>query len=244
MLLSTSPARTVRRMSASFMLGNAGSARDVCEAICRSGRPIPLALSSSSQAIRDNAYGASKHAAEDHVFTLHREFGNPVAVYRLPGVFGKWARPNYNSVVATFCHNAIHDLPLSIHDEASELELVYIDDVVADIIRRLDGDWPADGRAEVAPVYRTTVGEVARLVEAFRATRDTLMIERVGTGLVRALYSTYISYLPPEQFSSVCQSTVIARLFAECSRRRLWSVLVLTAYAVSPERESLSSQQD
>ena len=104
-----------------FMPGNAGSALDVCEAIRRSGRRIPLLLSSSSQASRDNPYGASKRAAEDHVFTLHREFGSPVAVYRLPGVFGKWARPNYNSVVATFCHNTVHGLPLSIHDAAAEL---------------------------------------------------------------------------------------------------------------------------
>lgn len=199
-----------------FIPGNAGSALDVCEAIRRSGRRIPLLLSSSSQASRDNPYGASKRAAEDHVFTLHREFGSPVAVYRLPGVFGKWARPNYNSVVATFCHNTVHGLPLSIHDAAAELELVYIDDVVTDFIRRLDGEWPADGRAEVSPVYRTTVGEVARLVGAFRATRETLTIERVGTGLVRALYSTYISYLPPEQFSYRVPKHVDPRgLFAE-----------------------------
>ena len=182
-----------------FMPGNAGSALQICEAIRSTGRRIPLLLSSSSQANRDNPYGASKRAAEDHVFTLHREFGSPVAVYRLPGVFGKWARPNYNSVVATFCHNAVHGLALSVND--AELELVYIDDVVTDFIRRLDGEWPGDGRAEVFPIYRTTVGEVARLVSAFRAMRDTLMIERVGTGFVRALYSTYISYLSPEQFS-------------------------------------------
>ena len=184
-----------------FMPGNVGTTQQICDAIRRSGRRIPLLLSSSTQASRDNAYGTSKRAAEDSVLALHREVGCPVAIYRLPGVFGKWARPNYNSVVATFCHNVVHGLPLTIHDPAAELQLVYIDDVVADFIRRLDGDWPAEGRAEVRPVYGTTVGEVAGLVRAFRATRDTLMIERVGTGFVRALYSTYISYLPPEQFS-------------------------------------------
>lgn len=182
-----------------FMPGNAGSALQVCEAIRSSGQRIPLLLASSSQASRDNPYGVSKRAAEDHVFALHRDFGSPVAVYRLPGVFGKWARANYNSVVATFCHNTVHGLTLTINNAG--LELVYIDDVVTDFIRRLDGEWPADGRAEVQPVYRTTVGEVARLISAFRAMRDTLTVERVGTGLVRALYSTYISYLPPEQFS-------------------------------------------
>jgi UDP-2-acetamido-2,6-beta-L-arabino-hexul-4-ose reductase len=182
-----------------FMPGNAGSALQVCEAIRSSGRHIPLLLSSSSQASKDNPYGDSKRAAEEHVLGLHREFGSPVAVYRLPGVFGKWARPNYNSVVATFCHNTVYGLALSVND--ADLELVYIDDVVTDFVRRLDGEWPADGRAQVLPVYRTTVAEVARLVTAFRAMRDTLTAERVGTGLVRALYSTYISYLPPEQFS-------------------------------------------
>jgi UDP-2-acetamido-2,6-beta-L-arabino-hexul-4-ose reductase len=182
-----------------FMSGNAGSAQQVCEAIRASGRPIPLLLSSSSQASRDNPYGESKRAAEEHVFTLHRELGSRVAVYRLPGVFGKWARPNYNSVVATFCHNTVHGLSLSIND--ADLELVYIDDVVMDFVRRLDGDWPANGRAQIFPVYRTTVGEVAQLVTSFRAMRDTLTVERVGAGFVRALYSTYISYLPPAQFS-------------------------------------------
>ena len=184
-----------------FMTANAGTTQQACDAIRRSGRRIPILLSSSTQASLDNAYGASKRAAEDCVLALLREVGCPVAVYRLPGVFGKWARPNYNSVVATFCHNMVHGLPLSIHDPASELRLVYIDDVVADFFRRLDGDWPAEGWAEVQPVYNTTVGEVAELVRAFRATRDTLTIQRVGTGFVRALYSTYISYLPPEQFS-------------------------------------------
>ena len=170
----------------------------------RSARPggrVPLILASSAQAELDNPYGRSKRMAEEHVFRLHAEAGSPVAVYRLPGVFGKWARPNYNSVVATFCHNTAHGLPLNIHDPQAQLRLVYVDDVVQDFLRRIEGDWPADGRAKVAPVYETTVGEVAELVCSFRATRDTLMIERVGTGLIRALYSTYISYLPPEQFS-------------------------------------------
>lgn len=183
-----------------FMVGNAALTLEVCEAIRLCGRPVGLLLSSSTQADLDNPYGASKRAAEEHVFALHRS-GNPVAVYRLPGVFGKWARPNYNSVVATFCHNAVRDLPLPIRDPQAELRLVYIDDVVADFVKRLGGDWPADGRGEVQPVYRTTVGEVARLLGTFRATRDSLVTERVGAGFIRALYSTYISYLPPEQFS-------------------------------------------
>ena len=186
---------------AEFMTGNVGLTGELCAAIEASGRPVPLLLASSIQAERDNVYGSSKRAAEQACGELALRTANPVAIYRLPNVFGKWCRPNYNSVVATFCHNVVHGLPLAIHDAAAELQLVYVDDVVADFIRRLDGQWPPDGRAEVEPMYRTTVGEVAELVRTFRATRDTLIIERVGTGFVRALYSTYISYLPPEQFS-------------------------------------------
>jgi UDP-2-acetamido-2,6-beta-L-arabino-hexul-4-ose reductase len=184
-----------------FAAVNADFTGRLCDAIRRAGRPVPLILASSAQAELDNPYGRSKRKAEDHVFRLHAEAGSPVAVYRLPGVFGKWARPNYNSVVATFCHSTAHGLPLNIHDPQAQLRLVHVDDVMQDFLRRIEGDWPMDGRASVAPVYESTVGEIAELVRSFRASRDTLLIERVGTGLIRALYSTYISYLPPEQFS-------------------------------------------
>lgn len=184
-----------------FMAGNAALTLEVCEAIRESGRPVAMLLSSSTQADLDNPYGASKRAAEEHALALGRSNGSPVAIYRLPGVFGKWARPNYNSVVATFCHNTVNGMPLSIRDPDAELQLVYVDDVVADFVRRLEGDWPADGKGLVQPIYQTTVGEVARLVGAFRASRDSLVTERVGTGFTRALYSTYVSYLPPEQFT-------------------------------------------
>lgn len=183
-----------------FVQGNAELTLAVCRAISHCDRKVPLLLSSSTQAERDNPYGASKRAAEEHVFTLHLDTGAPVAVYRLPNVFGKWARPNYNSVVATFCHNVVHGLPLEIHDPEAKLRLVYVDDVVAEFLRRIDGDWPEDGRAEVMPTYETTVGELAETVLAFRASRQTLMTERVGAGLTRALYSTYLSYLQPQQF--------------------------------------------
>lgn len=189
------------REESEFVESNADFTARLCEEIRGARRPIPLILASSTQAELNNPYGRSKRMAEDHVLRLHAEAGSPVAVYRLPGVFGKWARPNYNSVVATFCHNTAHGLPLSIHDPKAQLRLVYIDDVLLDFLRRIEGDWPQDGWAAVAPTYETTVGEVAELVRSFRAIRDTLMIERVGTGLIRALYSTYISHLPPEQFS-------------------------------------------
>lgn len=199
-----------------FLSGNAEPALQVADAIRRSGRTIPMLLTSSVQAEFDNPYGASKRAAEEHVFRLRRETGNPIAVYRLPGVFGKWARPNYNSVVATFCHNTAYRLPLVINDPAAPLQLVHVDDVISDFVRRVDGDWPQSGWAEVKPVYRTNVGELAEMLGAFRSNRETLAIERVGTGLLRALYSTYISYLPPEQFSYRVPKYADARgVFAE-----------------------------
>jgi UDP-2-acetamido-2,6-beta-L-arabino-hexul-4-ose reductase len=184
-----------------FAVGNADFTLTVCNAVRSAARPVPLLLSSSTQAKRDNLYGASKRAAENHVFSLATDAGSPVAVYSLPNVFGKWARPNYNSAIATFCHNAVHGLPLVIHDPAAVVRLVYVDDVIADFLRRLDGDWPADGRAEVAPVYEATVGELADTIQTFRSSRQSLMTAPVGTGLTRALYATYVSYLPPGQFT-------------------------------------------
>jgi UDP-2-acetamido-2,6-beta-L-arabino-hexul-4-ose reductase len=184
-----------------FAAGNADFTLTVCNAIRSAARPIPVLLSSSAQSKRDNPYGVSKRAAEEHVLALANASGVSVAVYCLPNVFGKWARPDYNSVVATFCHNTVHGLPLTIHDPTAVVRLAYVDDVIADFLRRLDGDWPADGRAEVAPVYESTVGDLAKTIEAFRSSRQSLMTARVGTGLVRALYATYISYLPQEQFT-------------------------------------------
>jgi UDP-2-acetamido-2,6-beta-L-arabino-hexul-4-ose reductase len=187
-----------------FTTGNAGLTRTLCETIAASGRPVPVVYTSSTQAARDNPYGQSKRSAEQALFTLQREHGVPVHVFRLPNVFGKWCRPNYNSAVATFCHNIARGLPIQVNDPQAGLTLVYVDDVVTRFLKLMDGAEAAvdeDGFATVAPQYSTTVGELARQVEAFRDSRDTLVTERVGTGLVRALYSTYVSYLPVESFS-------------------------------------------
>ena len=127
----------------------------------------------------------------------------PVHVFRLPNVFGKWSRPNYNSVVATFCHNIARDLPIQVNDPQAALTLVYIDDVIERFVLLMDGAAPMaglDGFVTVQPQYTTTVGELARLIRAFRDSRGSLVTERVGTGLVRALYATYVSYLPVEEF--------------------------------------------
>ncbi|WP_263770077.1 UDP-2-acetamido-2,6-beta-L-arabino-hexul-4-ose reductase [Propionivibrio soli] len=184
-----------------FAEGNADLTARLCEFISSTGRNIPLILSSSIQAERANPYGESKRAAEEVVEELARRTGNPVAIYRLPNVFGKWSRPNYNSVVATFCHNIANDLPIQINDRAAQLSLVYVDDVIAEFISSLGKVAPGVRQGRVEPVYSIDLGELAAQIEAFKNCRDSLVSERVGTGLVRALYATYVSYLPPDKFT-------------------------------------------
>ena len=292
-----------------FTTGNADLTQALCDALAQvaaGGRRVPVVYTSSTQAALDNPYGRSKRAAEDALFALQREHAVPVHVFRLPNVFGKWARPHYNSAVATFCHNTARGLPIQVNDPAAPLTLVHVDDVVARFLQLLDGadaastptpslrgaegdaaiqpgasaaaasaataastptaappasavtgsprfarddgnypslrgaegdaaiqsgaptptaaspasaaldrhglrprdDGVADGAGDdkptfdtITPQYTTTVGEVARLIQAFAASRDNLLTERVGTGLVRALYATYVSYLPVESFA-------------------------------------------
>lgn len=189
-----------------FVAGNAdltSALADALRAVAALGRVVPVAYASSIQAALDNPYGRSKRAAEQSLFALGA-LGIPVSIFRLPNVFGKWCRPNYNSVVATFCHNIARDLPIQVADPSAALKMVYIDDVVGAFLRLMDGAQPgrdSEGFALVQPEYTTTVGELARQISAFRDSRTSLVSERVGTGLVRALYSTYLSYLPKERFS-------------------------------------------
>lgn len=166
--------------------------------------PVPLAFASSIQAALDNPYGASKRAAEQALLAAQAEGAITAHIFRLPNVFGKWCRPNYNSAVGTFCYNIARDLPVVVNDPSAPLRLVYIDDVVAALLAVADGAIPAtgtDGFAVVSPEYHATVGEIADMLHAFRASRDTLVIQAVGRGLTRALYSTYVSYLPAERFA-------------------------------------------
>lgn len=190
---------------AAFKQVNAELTSALCNAIKQevgsAGRHVPLVLASSTQAERDNPYGRSKLAAEEAVQALAKETGNSCVIFRLPGVFGKWCKPNYNSVVATFCHNIARDIPIQISDPTASLRLVYVDDVVTALLAALEA--PASGcvPAKVEPEYTTTLGELANQIRAFGDCRSTLMTERVGTGFVRALYATYVSYLPNEKFS-------------------------------------------
>lgn len=187
-----------------YVTGNVDLTRALCGAIAKSDRSIRVIYTSSTQAVRDNPYGVSKRAAEDALFALGRDSGVPVHVFRLPNVFGKWCKPNYNSVVATFCHNIARDQPIQINDPAASLTLVYVDDVIERFTQLMDGADSAldvEGFETVTPQYTTTVGELVRQIHAFKDSRATLMTDRVGTGLVRALYSTYVSYLPAEAFA-------------------------------------------
>jgi UDP-2-acetamido-2,6-beta-L-arabino-hexul-4-ose reductase len=191
-----------------YSAGNANLTRDLCAAVAAvtraTGKRIPILYTSSTQAALDNAYGRSKHEAEEALEATGRDPLVPVHVFRLPNVFGKWCRPNYNSAVATFCHNIARDLPIQVNDPQAAITLVYIDDVIERFVQLMDGAAPMagpDGFATVQPHYATTVGELARLIRVFRDSRGSLVSERVGTGLVRALYATYVSYLPLEAFA-------------------------------------------
>lgn len=180
---------------------NTGLTELLCQGLKLLGNKVPFLLASSAQAEMDNPYGRSKLAAEQVVQALACDNGNPVAVYRLPGVFGKWCRPNYNSVVATFCHNKAHDLPIQINDSTTSIRLVYVDDVVNAFIDQLAVSWTGLVHPIIGPEYSITLGELSDQIDGFKYCRTNLMLDRVGTGLTRALYATYVSYLPFEKFS-------------------------------------------
>ncbi|HEY0924879.1 UDP-2-acetamido-2,6-beta-L-arabino-hexul-4-ose reductase [Rheinheimera pacifica] len=184
-----------------FAIGNADLTAKLCEAIKASGRKIPLLLSSSTQAERTNAYGKSKLQAEMHLLNLHIQTGNKVYIYRLPNVFGKWCKPNYNSAVATFCHNISRGLPIQVNDPSIQLNLVHIGAVVSSFIEMLYNKPEDKLYVNVEPVYRVTLGELVEQLYKFRESRESLITEPVGEGFTRVLYATYISYIPPDKFN-------------------------------------------
>ena len=193
---------------AEFVLGNIDLTQALCRAVASvsetTGRTVPVLYTSSAQAVCDNPYGNSKRCAEDSLLELQISHGVPVYIFRLPNVFGKWCSPGYNSVVANFCHNISRGLPIQINDPEAPLILVYVDDVVESFIKLMDGVIPVLNNFDflsLSRCYTSTVGEIARLLETFADSREALMTERVGNGLLRALYSTYVSYLPIQAFS-------------------------------------------
>jgi UDP-2-acetamido-2,6-beta-L-arabino-hexul-4-ose reductase len=186
---------------ADYADGNTGVTERVLRALAATGRRVPVAYASSTQAALDNPYGASKRAAEELLQRHGRDTGAPVHIFRLTNVFGKWSRPNYNSAVATFCHNITRGLPITVHDRAAPLRLVYIDDVVEAFVSLLADPASPGGIGEPGPIHETTVGELVDTLRSFAASRQTLVTPRVGTGLTRALWATYVSFLPPEAFA-------------------------------------------
>ena len=183
-----------------YSLVNVELTRNLCQFIRNSERNIPLIFISSTQAKLDNPYGQSKLHAEQLIENFLNNESNSAVIFRLPGVFGKWCRPNYNSVVSTFCFNIAHDLPIKINDPSLTLQLVYIDDVINEIIRSIKAIQPGLQRLEINQIYEITLGQLAEKILAFHNCRSSLTMDRVGIGLTRALYLTYLSYLPTEKF--------------------------------------------
>jgi len=184
-----------------FSSGNTDFTAKLCAILVESEKSTPVVYASTTQAAAENAYGKSKRAAEEELTKYALKTKAQVVIYRLTNVFGKWARPNYNSAVATFCHNIARGLPIVVNDPAAPLRLVYIDDVIAQLLDIMESrNFPA-GFAEVEPVYETSVGEVADIIRGFAEDRSTLMTQRAGTGLTRALHATYLSNLPQTAFS-------------------------------------------
>ena len=185
-----------------FKTGNTDLTQKVVDILIENERSTPVLLTSSIHAELNNPYGVSKAGAESVIAAYREKTGNAAYIYRLPNVFGKWCRPNYNSAVATFCHNTINDLPITIHNADAPLSLVYIDDVCHSFVSLLT-NTPSEPEdyCQVEPVYKTTVGEVVRLLSDFKQSRTSLITNKVGLGFERALYSTYLSYFKPEQFT-------------------------------------------
>lgn len=200
-----------------FMQGNFGFAGKLLETLKKHNNNCPVMLSSSIQATLigryDGEYGRSKKAGEDLFFDYAKETGAKVLVYRFPNLFGKWCRPNYNSAVATFCHNIANDLPITVNDKNTELELLYIDDVVEEMLNALEGKEhraefdgintviTENGKFCAVPVtHKVTLGEIADLLHKFHDQPNTLVIPEMPTGsFAKKLYSTYLSYLPKEK---------------------------------------------
>jgi UDP-2-acetamido-2,6-beta-L-arabino-hexul-4-ose reductase len=187
-----------------FMEGNFGFASTLVDALKKHNNKCPIMNSSSIQALLSNPYGISKKAGEDMMFRYGEETGAEVFIYRFPNVFGKWCRPNYNSAVATFCHNIAHDLPIKVNDRNTLMHLVYIDDVIDELEQALDMHPHVnnDGYCYVPTVYDVTLGEIVNFLYSFKESRLNRMLPNLTDGsFEKKLYSTYLSYLPDDKFS-------------------------------------------
>ncbi|MBQ7037066.1 MAG: NAD-dependent epimerase/dehydratase family protein [Clostridia bacterium] len=184
-----------------FMEGNFSFGETLLKTLEKHGNKCPVMLSSSIQATLDNPYGRSKKAGEDLFFSYAARTGAKAYVFRFPNLFGKWCRPNYNSAVATFCHNMARDLPITVNDRSHKMHLAYIDDVVDALLGLLEGKAEYDGDYCIVPTtYHTTLGEIVEIIEACKECRKSLYVPNMQ-GLSMKLYATYLSYIPPEKMA-------------------------------------------
>jgi UDP-2-acetamido-2,6-beta-L-arabino-hexul-4-ose reductase len=184
-----------------FMSGNVGLTEDICSRLDQRKESPKVVFSSSIHAVQDTPYGVSKRMAEQRLQEYAKRSGGEVAAYRLPNVFGKWMRPNYNSVVATFCHNMMHGQPITISDPDRKLELVYVDDVVDAFRGEIASSAEGFASKRVAISHHVTLGGLARCLEAFRDSRRTLMLPDLSGAFERKLYATFLSYLEADRFA-------------------------------------------
>ena len=185
-----------------FMEGNFGFTSELLSVLEKNENTCPVMISSSIQAELDNPYGISKRAGEELIFSYGKKNNVDVMVYRFPNVFGKWCRPNYNSVVATFCHNIARGIDITINDPNTKLNLVYIDDVVEELIHTLEGNPSRQGSfCCVSIVHTVTLGRIAELLYSFKDSRNKKTIPDMSDAFAKKLYSTYLSYLPKNEFS-------------------------------------------
>lgn len=197
-----------------FMEGNFGFASTLLDTLKKYNNNCPIMISSSIQAALKNPYGESKKAGEDLMFAYGKETGAPVYVYRFPNVFGKWCKPNYNSAVATFCNNIANDLPITVNDPSVMMTLVYIDDVVAELIAALKGEpnLKEDGYCYVPIEHKIALGEIVNLIYSFAKQPQSLVIPEIPeNSFAKKLYSTYLSYLPKEKVAFPLKMNVDAR---------------------------------
>ena len=187
---------------AEFMTGNFGFTDTLLGKLKEAGNKAPVLITSSIQAELDNPYGKSKKAGEDLMFSYSEETGSKVYVYRLPNVFGKWCRPDYNSAVATFCNNIAAGLPIKVNDPSVVMNLVYIDDVVNEFINAMEGKANIiEGFGAVPTVHTTTLGHIVETIQSFKEDREKLKLPKLDDALTSKLYSTYLSYLPTDGFA-------------------------------------------
>jgi UDP-2-acetamido-2,6-beta-L-arabino-hexul-4-ose reductase len=187
---------------AEFMQGNFGFTSVLLDHLRRNNNKCPIMISSSIQAELDNPYGASKKAGEDLMFAYSIQTGAPVYVYRFPNVFGKWSRPNYNSAVATFCHNIARDIPISVSSRDNTVHLVYIDDVIEEMNRAILGSPTKSEPFCMVPIsYKKKLGEIVDLIQSFRESRLNLSVPDLNDTFVKALHATFLSFLPTDQFA-------------------------------------------